>query len=119
MADRKLTMAQIEEIRSLKAEMEAEGKPFYYSHIAKMYGVSGPTIRRNISPSEYDKKPRKSFKYDPEIAKAQRETYRSYQLRVSKKHETESLIIQKLDSVENKQKYIKDLILRDIHLENN
>lgn len=119
MADRKLTKVQIEEIRSLKAQMEAEGKPFFYSHVAKRYGVSGPTIRRNISPNENDKKPRKTFRYDPEEAKVKREGYRSYQLRVSKKLETDSQIIEKLDSVENKQKYIKGLILRDIHSSDN
>lgn len=115
MPEKKLTPAQIKEIKFLKKQMEANGEPFVYSKIAKIYGVSGPTIRRNITPNENDRKPRPPFKYNPEAAKVQRETFRTYQFRAYKKFESDKLIIEKLDSIENKQRYIKELILQDIH----
>lgn len=117
MREKKLTPAQIEEILALKEKMEANGEPFFYSHVAKLYGVTGQTLRRNIAPSEYDRTPRPPTKYNPEKAKAKRESFRIYQFRASKDSETDKLIIDKMDSVDNKQRYIKELILKDIDAE--
>lgn len=113
MPDKKLSQAQIEEIKALKKQIEAEGGKFVYSHIAKQYGVTVPTIRRNIEPNENDKKPRQPS-YSPIAAKKQREKTRAYQFRCYKSVEDDKLIIEKLDSIENKQQYIKKLILQDI-----
>lgn len=114
MAGRKLTPEQIEEIKILKEQLEANGEPFIYSQIAKKYGVTGQTIRRNIAPSENDKKPRPAAKYDPVAAKKRRESSRAYQFYAYKNIESDRLIIEKLDSLDNKQQYIKGVILQDI-----
>lgn len=117
MAGRKLTPEQIEEIRLLKEQLEAEGKPFVYTKIAKKYGVTGQTIRRNINPSENDMKPRPAAKYDPAAAKKRRDACRAYQFYAYRHSETDKQIILKLDSLSNKQQYIKGLILKDIRSE--
>ena len=114
MPDKKLTPEQVEEILAMKAEMEALGLRLNYRKLGIMYGVSGPTIRRNVEPNENDVKRRPARKYDPEVAKAQRETYRTYQFHAYKKSESDKRIIEKLESVDNKQRYIKNLILQDI-----
>ena len=114
MAGRKLTPEQVEEIKSLKEQMEAKGEQFIYSQVAKKYGVTGQTIRRNISPSENDKKPRPAAKYDPIVAKKRRESTRAYQFYAYQNIESDRLIIEKLDGMDNKQQYIKGVILQDI-----
>ena len=118
LASKKLTAEQIEEIRSLKKELEAAGKPFVYSKIGREYGVTGQTIRRNVDPSENDMKPRPPAKYNPESAKKRRASSRAYQFYAYKNSETDRQIIAKLDSLDNKQRYIKGLIIRDIAEEN-
>lgn len=115
MADRKLTLEQIEEIKAMKAEADASGKPFVYSEIGRMFGVTGQTIRRNVAPSEADLKPRPAAKYDPVAAKKRRGTYSAYQIYAYKSSPDDRKIIEKLESVKNKQKYIKTLILDDIN----
>lgn len=106
----KLTPEQIEEIKELKKQIEASGEKFVYSRVAKKYGVSGPTIRRNVEPNENDKMPQS---YNPVTAKAYEEKFvRRYQLRLNTKSDVP--IIEKLDSLSNKQGYIKNLILEDI-----
>lgn len=117
MAGRKLTPEQVEEIKSLRKQLEADGKPFVYSQVAKAYGVTGQTIRRNVAPTENDMKPRPPVKYDPNAAKRRRESCRAYQIYAYKNSEADKKIIQKLDSLDNKQQYIKDLILEDIEAE--
>lgn len=114
MAERKLTLEQIEEIKLLKKHMEETGQPFIYSKVAAEYGVTGQTIRRNIDPSENDLKPRPAAKYDPAAAKKRRNTRRAYQFYAYKGIEADRLIIEKLDSMDNKQQYIKSVILKDI-----
>lgn len=114
MPDKKLSQEQIEEIKALKKQIETEGGKFVYSHIAKQYGVSVPTIRRNIEPNENDKKPRQPSIYNPIVGQRQREKARAYQFRCYKSEEDDKLIIEKLDSIKNKQQYIKKLILQDI-----
>ena len=114
MAGRKLTLEQVEEIKLRKKQLEATGEPFVYSKIAKEYGVTGQTIRRNIEPTAYDMKPRPAAKYDPIAAKKRRAACRTYQFHAYRSQESDKLIIEKLDSLENKQQYIKGLILKDI-----
>lgn len=114
MAGRKLTPEQVEEIKLLKEQLESDGKPFVYSKVAKEYGVTGQTIRRNIAPTEHDMKPRPPVKYDPVAAKKRRDASRAYQFYAYRNSESDNLIIQKLDSLPNKQQYIKGLILKDI-----
>lgn len=118
MAGRKLSPEQLAEIKSLKEQKDANGEPFIYAKIAKEYGVTGQTIRRNIAPSENDKKPRPAAKYNPATAKKRREASRAYQFYAYKNSETDKLIIEKLDSLDNKQQYIKGVILQDILKEN-
>ena len=114
MAGRKLTPEQVEEIRKLKQDLDRQGKTFVYSKVAKEYGVAGPTIRRHIAPNENDLKPRPAAKYDPEAAKKRRGGQRSYQFYAYKNSPDDIRIIEKMESTENKQRYIKDLILADI-----
>ena len=114
MADKKLTPEQIEEIRLRKQQAEENEVPFNYSKVAREYGVTGQTIRRNIAPTETDMKRRPSAQYDPVAAKKRRAACRSYQFYAYRKSEEDRKIIEKLDSLPNKQKYIKGLILKDI-----
>lgn len=114
MPDRKLTRQQVEEIKELKRQAEAEGRPFVYAHIGKLYGVTGQTIRRNVAPSENDKKPRVSAPYNPVAAQKIRAGRRTFQFYAYKNSEDDRRIIRKLDTVENKQGYIKKLILNDL-----
>lgn len=117
MAGRKLSLEQINEIKALKEKMDASGKPFVYSKIGKLYGVTGQTIRRNVAPTEYDMKPRPPVEYDPVVAKKRREACRAYQFYAYRNSAQDQKIINKLDSLPNKQQYIKDLILEDIESE--
>lgn len=113
MPENKLTSQQIEEIKELKARTEAAGGKFIYSRIAKAYGVSGQTIRRNIAPNEKDLEPQS---HNPLTAKEYEKNYvRRFHLKLNIK--TDEAIIRKLDSLENKQGYIKKLILEDIETE--
>ena len=107
-------MEQVEEIRKLKQEMDSSGKPFVYSQIGKRSGVTGQTIRRNVDPTEYDKKPRPPAKYNPAAARKKREACRKYYFDAYRNSPKDQKVIKKLDSVPNKQQYIKELILADI-----
>ncbi len=112
---RKLTKEQIEEIKALKAEIEAAGGKFVYVQIGRAYGVSGQTIRRNIEPNENDKKPRSN---NPAVSmEYERNFLRRYFLRLNIKNTEDARVIKKLDSVANKNKYIKGLVLKDISSE--
>lgn len=112
MPDKKLTSEQIEEIKNLKKKIESEGGKFVYSQVARQYGVSGPTIRRCVSPNENDKKP---YIYNPKKEKNNTKNFRQYQLKLYKSNKEHQLIINKMDTVDNQQKYLRGLILKDIN----
>ena len=112
--NKKLSPEQIEEIKALKKKTEEDGEKFVYAHVAKMYGVSGPTIRRIVDPTENDMKSRTN---DHSVSdKYVKKFIRVYRVKLNTKNPTERSIINKLDSLPNKQGYIKSLLEKDLSI---
>lgn len=87
-----------------------------YKNIAALFDVNWRTISRIINPEAYEEEKKRNVEYNKKNSKQiianQKKNTRSYHLRFTQS--TEGDVIEHLDSKENLNGYLKDIIRQDM-----